>query len=259
MTDPSRYFADMPNDAAYLQNIAAGTRPEHIVMDIDFALLTSALADFGIEDLYACVTKDGIDDTTVNKALDRMSGMIVGQGVTPDQKTKLMRLWDYLAEDEGEVIEPADIIFVFGGPEDLKAQKAAELYFAGKASRIIFTGDTQRKLQSTPHVSESVRDRSTAMALGVPETAILIDDKSVNTPENVQNALTILAGLDPFPTSFILVNLPWYLRRATNTFKTYWRNSHVPYSRIQRVNAGSSQFARDDFFFAASRIRICRV
>lgn len=248
MTDASKYFADMPTDPTYLRKIAAGTKPEHIVMDIDFALLTDVLADFGIGNLYDFVTKDGIDDKPVNQALDRLATLITSQGLPLGTETKLQGLWDYLAEDEGQLTEPADIIFVFGGPEDIKAQKAAELYLAGKAPKIIFTGDIQRKLQLTPHISESVRDAKTAKFLGVPDNAILIEDTSVNTPENVQNAITILSDLKPFPTSFILVNLPWYLRRATNTFKTYWRNAPVPYSRIQRVNAGSGQFNRDNYF-----------
>lgn len=244
-----QYFPDMPTDAAYLQKIAAGTRPEHIVMDINFGLLTEALASFGLEDLYGLVSRDGIDNDRVYATLDRWISLIA-VNTTSAQVTKLKGLWEYLAEDDGEAIEPADIIFVFGGPEDTKAKKAAELYLAGKAPKIIFTGDTQRKLVATPHVSESVRDAKTAMALGVPESAILIDDKSVNTPENVQNALAILQSLEPFPISFILVNLPWYLRRATNTFLTYWRSAPIAYSRVQRVNAGSEQYTSDNYFLA---------
>ncbi len=246
MTDAGKYFPDMPTNAPYLQNIAAGTRPEHIVMDINFELLTEALASFGLEDLYGLVTKDGIDSGRVQAALDRWSSLITS--ITYDQAAKLKGLWEYLAEDDGEAIEPADIIFVFGGPEDTKAKKAAKLYLAGKAPRIIFTGDTQRKLVDTPHISESVRDAQTAMAAGVPESAIFIDDKSVNTPENVQNALAILQEIEPFPTSFILVNLPWYLRRATNTFLTYWRSSPVAHNRVQRVNAGSVQYTGNNYF-----------
>lgn len=242
------YSPDMPTNAAYLQKIAAGTRPEHIVMDINFALLTEVLASFGLDDLYGAVTKDGIDNDRVSASLDDWTSLLQTEHITPDQAVKLRGLWEYLAEDDGEAIEPADIIFVFGGPEDTKAKKAADLYLAGKAPKIIFTGDTQRKLVDTPHTSESVRDAKTAMSLGVPESAILIDNKSVNTPENVQNALAIMQGLDPFPTSFILVNLPWYLRRATNTFLTYWRNAPKAPTRVQRVNAGSLQYSGDTYF-----------
>ena len=245
-----KHFADLATDPDYLRQIAAGTRPEHIIMDINLELLTDALAAFGLDDLYTLVTKDSIDADNVQSTIDRWFNQIDQKEVSDDKKRKLTALWNYLAEDDGDEIQPADLIFVFGGPEDTKANKAADLYLAGKAPKIIFTGDTQRALVDTVHESESVRDQKTALARGVPASAILVEKQSFNTPGNVQNALKILNTFDPFPTSFILVNLPWYLRRATNTFLTYWRSSPVAAKKIQRVNAGSTQYTGDNFFLS---------
>ncbi len=244
----TRYFADMPTDADYLQNIAASVQKEAIVMNIDFGLLTNALQAFGLEDLYSLVSADAIQGDKVQAILDQWFAKLTAGPITDDQRQKLVAMWLYLAADDSESIKPADVIFVFGGPELVKAQKAVELYQAGMAPQIIFTGDTQRALQATPHQSESVRDAEFAIAAGVPTDAILIENTSVNTPENVQNALKILTAKEPFPTRFILVNLPWYLCRATNTFVTYWRNAPVPATSIKRVNAGSGQFTAENYF-----------
>lgn len=243
-----KHFAHLATNAEYLRAIARGTKPEHIVMDIDFALLTDALAAFGIGDLYHLVTKDSIDADQVQVAVTKWAEKLASASLSPEQKAKLERLWSYLAEDDAANLESADVIFVFGGPETIKARKAVELYKAGMAARIVFTGDTQRALVNQPHISESVRDATIAVEAGVPSSAILIDDKSINTPENVQNALTLLLALESFPTRFILVNLPWYLRRATNTFLTYWRSAPVACTNVQRVNAGSEQYTAENYY-----------
>ncbi len=243
-----QHFAHLATNAEYLQAIAKGTKPEHIVMDIDFSLLTDALASFGIGDLYHLVTKDSIDADQVQIAVTAWAEKLAGNSVSAEQRERLTKLWSYLAEDDAVNLAPADVIFVFGGPETIKARKAVELYKAGKAPRIVFTGDTQRALVDQLHVSESVRDATIAIEAGVPKEAILIDDKSINTPENVQNALKLLSEQETFPTRFILVNLPWYLRRATNTFLTYWRSAPVACTSVQRVNAGSEQYNAENYY-----------
>lgn len=243
-----QHFAHLATNPDYLRTIAQGTRPEHIVMDIDFGLLTDALAAFGIGDLYHLVTKDSIDADQVQIAVTRWAEKLASNAVSIEQKEMLTKLWAYLAEDDAATLAPADVIFVFGGPETIKARKAVELYKAGIAPRIVFTGNIQRALVDQPHISESVRDATIAIEAGVPKEVILIDDKSINTPENVQNALKLLLAEKPFPTRFILVNLPWYLRRATNTFLTYWRSAPVACTSVQRVNAGSEQYTAENYY-----------
>jgi len=241
------YHPDMPQDSSYLRAIAASTQREHIVMDIQFHLLTVALAQFELPDLYHLVTASSIDAAQVHSALDQWHQKIL-LGVSDLQKEKLRSLWAYLSADNQPHIQPADLIFVFGGPETVKAKRAVELYKAGLAPKIIFTGDTQRDLVKFTHQSESDRDAEIAIAAGVPEEDLFIERRSINTPENVRFALEILNRREPFPTRFILVNLPWYLLRATNTFLTYWRNAPIAATSIQRVNAGSEQFTAESYF-----------
>lgn len=240
-----QHFADLATDTKYLREIANGVAAHEIRTDINLGLLTDTLDDFGMEDLYPLVNRDGIDPQVKLLVADLVHRVA---SPTPEAKAKLIALWDHLAEDDGHDPEPADCIFVFGGPETTKARKAAELFRANKAPCILFTGDTQRALIDQPHISESERDKKIAMALGVPEEAILVEKKSFNTPGNVENALEILKGVTPFPTSFILVNLPWYLRRATNTFITFWSKAPVAAKRIHRINAGSERFSAQNYF-----------
>ncbi len=242
------HFADLPENAAYLRGIGQDSPKEALIQEIDFAKLSSVLMLFEQPDLYQYVRVDGFDNDLVKGVVDKLYKAIIYGNLTPVQIGALQDLWDYLAAADSDELKPADMIFVFGGPEETKARKAAELYHQGLASRIVFTGDTQRALVDTPHESESIRDQKIAIAHGVPPEAILIESKSFNTPLNVQNALSILAPLKPFPTRFILVNLPWYLRRATYTFLNYWRDAPEPAQSVQKVNATSEQFDRNTYF-----------
>ncbi|MBI4835663.1 MAG: YdcF family protein [Candidatus Abawacabacteria bacterium] len=241
------YHPELQTDGKYLTKIADGTPTIAELMDIDFLKLSEALATFALEDLYQYVSKDAIDIARVKAVLDILFTKIVAGSLNDEQRQKLDVLWDYLAVDDSNHLKPADIIFVFGGPEEVKAHKAAELFKAGLAPLIIFTGDTQKALVATPHTSESVRDAEIAMRLGVPRAAILIENTSINTPQNVLNARAILAKRQPFPRRYILVNLPWYLRRATNTFITNWHQAPEPALSIQKVSVDSTRFTRKDY------------
>lgn len=243
-----RHFAQLATDPDYLKNIAKSVDAGAIRTDINLPLLSDALSAFGLPDMYHLARHDGIDAEAIQGNIDAWHAKIANGPLSLEQIKALTDMWEHLAEDDGHDPEPSDCIFVFGGPETTKARKAAELYKAGKAPRIIFTGDTQRALVNEPHTSESVRDAEIAMHMGVPQEAILIEKTSINTPGNVENARTILSTITPFPTTFILVNLPWYLRRATNTFHTYWKTAPVAASRIHRINAGSEQFNVDNYF-----------
>ena len=72
--------------------------------------------------------------------------------------------------------------------------------------------------------TESEADKFAAIAIqkGVPANAILIENKSSNTGENILFTQRLLneKGLDP--QSFIVVQKPYMERRSYATFKKHW-------------------------------------
>jgi len=57
---------------------------------------------------------------------------------------------------------------------------------------------------------------------GVPEKAILIENKSTNTGANISFVKAVLAGQNLNPESFILVQKPYMERRTLATFEKNW-------------------------------------
>ena len=85
---------------------------------------------------------------------------------------------------------PSDIIFIFGAYTG-NWQPAASLYVKEFSERVIATGGygEHDELTSAP---QSHRIREELMRFGVPESAILVEEQSTNTLENVQFGLSTL-------------------------------------------------------------------
>jgi hypothetical protein len=58
--------------------------------------------------------------------------------------------------------------------------------------------------------------------MGVPREAILIENRSTNTGENIHFTRELLAKLQLDPRKFILVHKPYMERRAFATFRKVW-------------------------------------
>ena len=86
-----------------------------------------------------------------------------------------------------------------------RAERGAALYLSGAVDGIVATGGPQ----SGP-VSEAAVTIDLLTGLGVPGAAILRDDRSRSTRENIANAIALL----PEGTKLILVSDGWHLPRA---------------------------------------------
>lgn len=109
-------------------------------------------------------------------------------------------------------IEPAEAIFVFGTQHWSPAELASSLYGRGMAPAIVLTGGPARHPRSVP---ESHVHRDLLLAAGVPPSALLVEDTSFHTGENVDHALPLLATLGQVRTLIAVVK--WYHRRALVT------------------------------------------
>lgn len=120
--------------------------------------------------------------------------------------------------------KPSDIIIGFGCYNVDIAQRTAELYHAGFAPKVLFTGGLGRNTSQlwSPADTEAERFAAVAIAEGVPEADILIENKATNTAENIQFARQMLreAGL---PANRLLgVHKPFMERRIHAAMGIYW-------------------------------------
>lgn len=86
-----------------------------------------------------------------------------------------------------------------------RAEKAAALYHAGTVSRIVASGGVGR---FPPAEAEVARDL--LLGLGVPPEAVIIEDRSHNTLENIAFSKDLL----PPGTPVVIVSDAWHLPRA---------------------------------------------
>ena len=105
------------------------------------------------------------------------------------------------------------IVAVSGGDTTARADEAILLYQNGWAKYIVFSGAAADK--SGP--SNAAVMKRQAIDAGVPENAILIENKSETTEENATNTSQILEGKRI--SSVILVTSAYHERRATIEFK----------------------------------------
>jgi uncharacterized SAM-binding protein YcdF (DUF218 family) len=129
-------------------------------------------------------------------------------------------LWNYHHVDH--VVEKADCILALGSHDTRVADRAAELYLEGMAPVLVFSGGLGNLTKEIWTKSEAELFASIALQKGVPADAILIENKSTNTGENILFTKSILKqhGLDP--EKFIVVQKPYMERRSYATFKQHW-------------------------------------
>ncbi len=132
----------------------------------------------------------------------------------------LQVIWDYLRLHQ----EPAkaDCIVGFGNFNTDIARRAAELYHAGIAPKILFTGGLGRNTEGLLPEPEAVRFAKVAMECGVPAEDIILEDKSTNTKENILFTRAKLEELG-IPHDHILgVHQPFMERRISAAMGVYW-------------------------------------
>ena len=128
-------------------------------------------------------------------------------------------LWDYHRLGEGLV--PADGILVFGSNDLRVAEHAAVLFHADLAPWILFSGARGRMTQAWQETEAAAMAR-VAGEVGVPESAILVEDRATNTGENIRFSQQLLAAAGHAPRSAIVVQKPYMERRTRAALEVQW-------------------------------------
>lgn len=142
------------------------------------------------------------------------------------------KLWRY--HQLGHDISTAEAILVLCSHDIRVAERGAQLFLEGRAPLLIYSGGLgviTRHLWKEPEADQFA---AIAVSMGVPREAILIENQSTNTGENVTFTRRLLAerGLDP--QSFIVVQKPYMERRSFATFRKQWpeKTVHVTSPRV---------------------------
>ena len=135
------------------------------------------------------------------------------------------KIWHY--HRMNHQLKRADAILVLGSHDKRVAERGAELFHAGWAPLLIFSGGLgaiTRGLWSEPEADQFA---AIAVAMGVPREKILIENRSSNTGENILFTRQLLAEKDLDPQLFILVQKPYMERRSFATFRKLWPEKEV--------------------------------
>jgi uncharacterized SAM-binding protein YcdF (DUF218 family) len=165
-------------------------------------------------------------------------------------------LWNFHHVDHS-VVE-SDCILALGSHDLRVADRAAELYLEGMAPILIFSGGLGNLTKEMWTKSEAELFASIAMEKGVPSNAILIENRSTNTGENILFTKSILKEHKLDPQKFIVVQKPYMERRSYATFKQHWPdkdlivtspqisfedypNEEIPLERVINIMVGDLQ------------------
>lgn len=129
-------------------------------------------------------------------------------------------LFEFLSPSD-QAPDTADLIIGFGHWDARIPRRCCDLFDAGIAPRLLFTGGRGAGTADiTGTEAEFFREQARYWAPHIPDSAFLLERQSTNTGENVQNAVALLASLHP-PlrvgqglTRLVIVATPYRQRRV---------------------------------------------
>lgn len=147
------------------------------------------------------------------------------------------KLWDY--HHMNHTLVNADCILVLGSHDTRVAERGAELYLQGWAPLLVFSGGLGNFTKDLWQEKEADLFAKIAIKMGVPQEAILVENRSTNTGENILFTQQLLKEKNLDPQSFIVVQKPYMERRSYATFKKHWPD--------KQLTVTSPQIAFEDY------------
>jgi len=147
------------------------------------------------------------------------------------------KLWDY--HHMNHTLVNTDCILVLGSHDTRVAERGAELYLQGWAPLLVFSGGLGNFTKDLWQEKEADLFAKIAIKMGVPQEAILVENRSTNTGENILFTQQLLKKKNLDPQSFIVVQKPYMERRSYATFKKHWPD--------KQLTVTSPQIAFEDY------------
>lgn len=132
-------------------------------------------------------------------------------------------VWEY--HRVNQTLTKCDAILVLCSIDERVAEYAADLFLKGFGDYIIFSGGIAHSndfLKTSWDGSEAEHFAKIAIAAGVPEDKILIENQAQNTGQNITFSHKLLAERELRPKSLLLVQKPYMERRTYAAFKKQW-------------------------------------
>lgn len=129
-------------------------------------------------------------------------------------------VWDYHLLHHR--LEPADLIICFGSNDLRVADHCADLWLEKLAPKILFSGGVGRGTDDRFHKSEAELFADVAMAKGVPADAIVLENESTNSGENISFTRLLIEKLNLPTEKLIMVQKPYMERRLYATLMKQW-------------------------------------
>ncbi len=137
-------------------------------------------------------------------------------------------LWDFMHMNKQP--EAADVIVGFGCYDEDIPLRCAELFHRGFAPYVCFSGGLGRNTDKLWTKSEAERFAAIAMAAGVPENRIFLENKSTNSAENLLFTPKILAEAGIKAERIIAVHKPYMEKRLWAAMQVYWPDVKAVYT-----------------------------
>jgi uncharacterized SAM-binding protein YcdF (DUF218 family) len=147
------------------------------------------------------------------------------------------KLWEY--HHLHHTMEKSDCILVLGSHDVRVAHRGANLYLEGWAPVLILSGGLGNITKGIWTETEADKFAKITVERGVPENAIIIENKSTNTGENILFTQQLLKEKNLHPQSFIVVQKPYMERRSYATFRKHWPD--------KKLLVTSPQISFDDY------------
>ncbi|HEY8992397.1 MAG TPA: YdcF family protein [Candidatus Microsaccharimonas sp.] len=240
--------AQLPS-AEELIDILAKESPR-LALRYDFVETNSSIFDVHREISSLAGSDDGwitsyrqLDlDKLVEKIQTNHQAVINFIKIHPEHADLYERLYASLSPQQD--LSPSESLFVFGASSNARIDRAVELYRQGISNKIIISG--QQPHYSLGDESEAVRMGSVAKEAGIPESALLIEQKAITIPDNVKRTIDLLISMNWKPTSITIIATDFVLSRA----KMEWYK-FTPWNidiRVVAAHAQSPNFTKEGWY-----------
>jgi len=152
-------------------------------------------------------------------------------------------IWDY--HHVNQPLTKCDAILVLCSIDLRVAEYGASLFLKGYGDYIIFSGGistSDNTLKTDWDGPEAEHFAKIAVAMGVPEDKILVENQAQNTGQNITLTHKLLAEHGLQPKSLLLVQKPYMERRTYATFMKQWPGVDIQF----HVTSPSIKY--EDFF-----------
>ena len=140
-------------------------------------------------------------------------------------------LWNFMHRNEQP--ESADVIVGFGCYDEDIPKRCAELWHQGYAPYVCFSGGLGRNTDKLWTKSEAERFAAIAVAAGVPEDRIILENKSTNSAENLLFTPKVLEEAGIKAEKIIAVHKPYMEKRLWAAMQVYWPDVQAIYTSPQ--------------------------